>query len=259
LEGKTILILSEQGYGDTIQFCRLVPKVAELGGKVVFVVLTALHDMMSQVQGVSQLLRETDILPHYDYYCELMSVPLALNLHSEAIPASSGYLESTIEKTAHWRAKISHQKRARRIGIVWAGNPAHTNNYLRSIPFDAIRQLFAIDADFTILQKDVSEEQIQELKSLGNVHFYGDEMLSFSDTAALVELMDLIVTVDTSVAHLAGAMGKETWVLISYHSDWRWLLDTDRSPWYDSVRLFRQKLGEPWAQTLASVKLELEK
>ncbi|MBC3880835.1 glycosyltransferase family protein [Undibacterium sp. LX40W] len=259
LEGKTLLIASEQGYGDTIQFCRFIPQLEKFGCTVHFVVLSPLYEMMEQMSGVTQLLRETDPLPVYDYYCDLMSVPLALQVTVESIPSASGYLRSMESRVLHWRSRLEHQKRQRRVGIVWAGNPEHKNNYLRSISFAAIQQLFALDLDFTILQKEIGAVEKQELQRFDNVHFYGDEVTTFIDTAALVELMDIVVTVDTSVAHLAGAMNKPTWVLLSYHSDWRWLLNTDRSPWYDSVRLFRQQIGEPWANVVETVKLALAK
>ena len=259
LEGKTLLIVSEQGYGDTLQFCRFVPQLEKFGCTVKFIVLSPLYEMMEQISGVSQLLRETDPVPAYDYYCDLMSVPLALQVTIDSIPFASGYLRSDVSRVQHWRNRLAHQTRQRRIGIVWAGNPEHKNNYLRSIPFDAIKQLFSLDADFTILQKEISAAEKLEIEALGNVHFYGNEVTTFIDTAALVELMDIVVTVDTSVAHLAGAMSKPTWVLLSYHSDWRWLLNTDRSPWYDSVRLFRQEIKEPWANVVQTLKLELAK
>ena len=127
--------------------------------------------MMEQISGVSQLLRETDPVPAYDYYCDLMSVPLALQVTIDSIPFASGYLISDVSRVQHWRNRLAHQTRQRRIGIVWAGNPEHKNNYLRSIPFDAIKQLFSLDADFTILQKEISAAEKLEIEALGNVHF----------------------------------------------------------------------------------------
>lgn len=259
LEGKTLLIVSEQGYGDTLQFCRFVPQVAQFGAKIVFVVQSPLFELMHQIPGVYRTVREKDHYPDYDYYCELMSLPLVLHTTLDSIPSCSGYLHSDDSQVQRWRLRLSEQKRRRRIGVVWAGNPQHTNNYLRSVPFDAIKQLFDLDVDFTILQKDLTDSERAVLRTLDNVHFYGDEMTTFADTAALVELMDLVVTVDTSVAHLAGAMSKPTWILTSYHPDWRWMLRTDRSPWYDSVRLFRQQIGEPWANVVETVKQALAK
>ncbi|WMW81652.1 tetratricopeptide repeat protein [Undibacterium cyanobacteriorum] len=258
LQGKTILVLSEQGFGDTLQFCRLIPVLKEKGARVVFVVLPLLMELMRQVPGVDILLRNDDPLPPFDYYCELMSLPVGLHLTTANIPSAQSYLSCPAPSLEKWRGRVKQQGIGLRIGVVWSGNLHHVNNHMRSIPFESIRDLFELPAQFTVLQKDLSAEERAVLAELKHVHFYGDEVGDFTDSAALVELMDVIVTVDTSIAHLAGAMGKPTWVLLSFLPDWRWMLNSDKSPWYDSVRLFRQGVWRPWQETITEVKTALK-
>jgi ADP-heptose:LPS heptosyltransferase len=256
LAGKTILVLSEQGYGDTLQFCRFIPLLKDLGATVHFVVLKPLIELMQQVPGVDQLFDETDILPQYDFTCELMSLPHVLNVTLENLPANTPYIVAPEKNLSVWRSKIDTQKTCR-VGIVWGGNPSHTNNHLRSIPMSAIRVLFEQNAEFIVLQKEATEEERAIIQQYPNVQFLGDQIDGFGDTAALVELVDLVITVDTSVAHLAGAMGKNTWVLVSHHPDWRWLLQRADSPWYPSVRLFRQQYGDAWSVAVGQVAEQL--
>lgn len=258
LVGKTIYIRSEQGFGDTIQFCRFIPQLKDLGARVIFSTSPLLYELMGQIRGVDLLIDDKQSLPEFDFYCDLMSLPLALNITLQNIPMSSRYLQCPPVQQKHWRERVSEQGQQRlKIGLVWAGNPLHTNNHMRSIALSSILSVFQADADFTVLQKEMSALERAELSQYPNVFFYGDEVKDFSDTAGLVDAMDIVVTVDTSVAHLSGAMGKPTWVLISCFSDWRWLLGTERSPWYDSVRLFRQNKGEAWEVVVQQLKKEI--
>ncbi len=246
LNGKTILILSEQGYGDTIQFCRFIPQLKSRGAIVHFVVLKPLIELMQQVPGVDRLFDEQEALPPYDYYCELMSLPFALQSTLENLPAPDHYLSAPVASVQAWQTRFD-DSRSRRVGIVWSGNPSHTNNHLRSIPLEIIQPLFSQEFEFVVLQKELSGDERRLIQQYPNLKFFGEQVGGFADTAALIELVDVVITVDTSVAHLAGAMGKKTWVLVSHHSDWRWLLEREDSPWYPSVRLFRQQYGESWA------------
>jgi tetratricopeptide (TPR) repeat protein len=257
LQGKTILIRSEQGLGDTIQFSRLIPRLKDYGAYVIFSTSKPLLELMQQIDGIDSLVDESQETPNFDFYCELMSLPLALNLTINTINSASGYLVCPSDSKARWEPVVRQQGRKFKVGVVWSGNPKHTNNHMRSIPFEAITTLFEADADFTILQKELSSAERAELSQYKNVFFYGDDVFSFSDTAGLVEQMDLVITVDTSVAHLAGAMAKNTWILISYFSDWRWHLQTQQSPWYDSVTLYRQKVGNHWDTLISEVKAQL--
>ncbi|MBC3880837.1 tetratricopeptide repeat protein [Undibacterium sp. LX40W] len=257
LAGKTIYIRSEQGFGDTIQFCRFIPQLKELGARVVFSTSPLLFELMTQIGGVDSLVNDKQSLPDFDFYCDLMSLPLALDISLHNIPMSSRYLQCPPIQQKRWEKRVLEQGERTKIGVVWSGNPLHTNNHMRSIALSSIMSIFQIDADFTILQKEISASERVELSKYPNVFFYGEEVKDFSDTAALVDAMDIVVTVDTSVAHLSGSMGKPTWVLISCFSDWRWLLGTESSPWYDSVRLFRQNTGEPWEVIVQKLKNEL--
>lgn len=258
LKGKTILVLSEQGFGDTIQFCRFIPQLKQLGAHIVFVVVPPLLELMKQVEGVDVLISNKEALPHFDFYCELMSLPIGLKITTKNIPLASSYLSSSLFKRQQWEERIQAQGVGLRVGIVWSGNVHHTNNHMRSIPYELMRELFCLNAQFTILQKEISDAERVDLTRFDHVHFYGDELGDFTDSAALVDLMDVVITVDTSIAHLAGAMGKPTWVLLSFLSDWRWLRDTENSPWYDSVRLFRQGIWRPWTEPIEAVKHALQ-
>lgn len=245
LRAKTILILSEQGYGDTIQFCRFIPELAARGARVIFVVLRPLMELMAQIPGVEILLDETAPLPEYDYYCELMSLPRALGIELGDIPSQTSYLAAPVTSVQKWNGILGATDRMR-VGFVWSGNPQHANDAYRSIPLMDAQAAFAFDADFVVLVKDLNPEEKTGLDPYKHVRHYGAQVGGFSDTAALIDQVDVVVTVDTSVAHLAGAMGKRTIVLLSYHADWRWLLEREDSPWYPSVTLVRQQFGQPW-------------
>lgn len=252
LKGKTILLLSEQGFGDTLQFCRFIPFLAARGARVIFVTFGPLWELMQQIPGVAHLLNESDALPSYDYYCELMSLPRALKLTLDSIPSQHHYLVAPLNAAQKWNAILPKKERLR-VGYVWCGNPQHATDSYRSIPYDEARIAFKFDAQFIVLLKELQNAEKDDICGLQNVAFYGDQMQSFSDTAGLIEQVDVVVTVDTSVAHLAGAMGKRCIVLLSYHSDWRWLLERDDSPWYPSVSLVRQKRGQTWRELVESV------
>lgn len=254
---KTILIRSEQGFGDSIQFCRFIPQLKQLGASVLFSTSDALFDLMKQVEGVDLLINDKEVPPNFDLYCDLMSLPLALKIKLQTIPLASGYLQCPSLGQQKWHQRMLEQDGRWKIGIVWAGNSRHTNDHMRSISFASIRNLFDVQANFTVLQKEIAAAERAELSQYNNVFFYGNEVGDFTDTAALIHQMDIVITVDTSVAHLSGAMGKPTWILISCFPDWRWLLETENSPWYDSVRLFRQNSGEPWEVVIQKLKVEL--
>lgn len=258
LVGRKLLVLSEQGFGDTIQFCRFIPLLRQSGAEVVFVALKPLIGLMAQIENVSELLDEQTALPEYDFYCELMSLPYLLGLGFADVPAPSSYLKADADVVKEWSSKLSGMNGRKRVGIVWAGNSQFAKNHTRSISFAAWRQLFDLNLDFVVLQKEISSDDRADIGTIANVTMWSDDLRSFADTAALIEALDLVVTVDTSVAHLAAAMGKPTWILISHHPDWRWLLERTDSPWYPSVRLFRQQALQTWESVLSDVKAELK-
>ncbi|MFZ6768913.1 tetratricopeptide repeat protein [Undibacterium sp. Di26W] len=257
LSGKDILLITEEGHGDTIQFIRFVKLLKSRNCKVIVVASPLLKSLLKKVEGIDEL-REFAEEIAFDYYSPLMSLPLVLGTTVETIPAAISYISSEAEHVATWRQKLGARSGKPFIGIALTGNPQHKKNNTRSLDIDLTTRLFALDADFIILQKDVSAHDQEILRQYPNVRHYGPEMHDFSDTAALVDLVDLVISVDTSIAHLGGAMGKPTWVLIEYNPDWRWLLDRTDSPWYPSVRLFRQPRVRDWDSVMGDVKQALQ-
>ena len=248
---KIILLHGEQGFGDTIQFCRYAKQVAGLGGKVILEVQPQLKTLMKSLDGVAMVLGTGDVLPDFDFHCPLMSLGLALVVNLENISGES-YLQSDPVKVREWKTNLGSGKK-KKIGLVWSGRTTHTNDINRSVPLAEFMAIVNVDADFYCLQKELRPADKFVLEQTPTIRFLGDEIIDFSDTAALIELMDLVITVDTSVAHLAGAMGKPVWIMLPYRPDWRWMLNRNDSPWYNSARLFRQpKIGD-WVSTINEV------
>ena len=250
LVGKTILLQAEQGLGDTIHFCRYTAAVAALGATVVLQVQPELKSLLSSLDGVSILLAEADEPPHVDYRCPLLSLPLALGSRLERIFAPRQYLFAAEARCQAW-AKTLAERTTSRVGLVWAGNPSHRNDHLRSIPLALL--LERLRGEFVCLQKGIDSGEGDALAQSGRIIFFGDDLHDFSDTAALIANLDLVISVDTAVAHLAAAMGKPTWILLPHIPDWRWLLEREDSPWYPSVRLFRQSPAWDWGEVLDRV------
>jgi len=259
ITGKTILIHSEQGLGDTIQFCRYVPFVTTRGARVTFEVQKTLQGVMAPVVGAGQLVARGSTLPAFDLHCPLVSLPLAFGTRLETIPSSAAYLAAPAQHATTWRSRLEGKPHPR-IGLVWSGNPGHERDNERSIDLREFLPLLDDLGDeitFVSLQKDVRTEDAALLKARGDVLDYGGALEDFSDTAALISQLDLIISVDTSVAHLAGALGKPVWILLTYFPDWRWLLGRDDSPWYPTARLFRQDSSRTWGGVIARVRRAL--
>ena len=253
---RTILIYSEQGLGDTIQFCRYVKLVAGLGARVVFEVQKPLAELLANLEGVSQLVARGDSLPPFDYQCPLMSLPLAFRTILETIPAPIKYLDPGAAKVAELQARLGPKARPR-LGLVWSGSATHGNDLNRSIPLAELIQRLPTEFQYFCLQKELRESDRKTLQSHPEIRVLAEELSNFVDTAALCECMDLIISVDTSLAHLSGALGKKTWILLSFISDWRWLRARDDSPWYPTVKLYRQKKIGDWTEVLELVATEL--
>lgn len=252
LHGKTILVHAEQGMGDTIQFCRYVEKVSALATHVVFEVYPGLKPILQHLP-VAQLIERGEALPEFDYHCPLLSLPLAFDTHSDSdIPNAGSYLYSDPGKAAHWQQTLG-EKTQPRIGLVWSGNPAHQTDHERSIPLVKWAPLLAAPFEFISLQKELRDKDAQALLQRHRIRHYGEQLHDFGDTAALIEQLDLVIAVDTAVAHLAAAMGKPVWLLLHYNPDWRWQLQRSDSPWYPSVRLFRQTLRDDWQGVMSTV------
>lgn len=240
LEGKTILLHAEQGFGDTIQFCRYAPLVAERGARVILEVQPALKSLLSRLTGVHRVLAKGETLPAFDFHCPLLSLPLAFRTTLETIPSSVPYIVPDAQLAAKWAARLPEAK-GPRIGVVWAGNKAQQNNRNRSISLGQLAPLFEADAAFIGLQKELDTGDTEMLNRFG-IRNLGAELADFSDTAAVLASMDAVVSVDTSVAHLAGAMGKPLFVVLArIGADWRWLLERADCPWYPTATLIRQK------------------
>jgi tetratricopeptide (TPR) repeat protein len=256
IKGKTILLHAEQGLGDTIQFCRYSKLVKELGARVVLEVPKALMGLLNGVEWVDELIEVGKFQGVFDYHCPLLSLPLAFNTELNSIPSPVPYLTSSHEKYQEWSKRLG-TKNLLRIGLVWSGSTTHKNDHNRSLTLEQLLPYLPQDYEYLSLQKEVRDEDKLLLKSSAIKH-YGDQLEDFSDTAALCDLVDLVISVDTSVAHLAGAIGKCTWVLLPYAPDWRWLLDTLDSPWYESLKLYRQDSGRQWRSVLKRVSQDLE-
>jgi len=256
LRGKTILLCAEQGMGDSIQFIRYAPMLAALGAKVLFGVHRPLAALMTSVPGLSQIIPDGETLPHFDLYCSLLSLPLLFETELATIPSYGPYIRADAGRIARWRERVPQNGRLR-VGICWAGTAAHHNDHRRSIPLESFAPLLSQSGiDFISLQKDVSEPQAAILER-HRVARLGQDFGDFADTAAVVAMLDLVIAVDTSVAHLAGAVGKAVALLVPFAPDFRWLLERTDSPWYPTMRLFRQSAIGDWSGPLERLHREL--
>lgn len=252
LQGKTILLHDEQGLGDTLQFCRYATVVAGLGAHVILGVQKPLVPLLSGLEGVSHVAGWGDAVPAFDFHCPLLSLPRALKTDAASIPASPRYLASTPRKLAEWSAVLGAKTKPR-IGLTWSGSTVEFDLLRRSLPLAALTKILSPEFEYISLQKEIKESDRAVLDSRVDIRHFGDRLKDFSDTAALCDLMDLVISIDTSVAHLAGATGRPLWLLLPFNPDWRWLLEREDSPWYPSARLFRQSLRGDWDGVLARV------
>jgi len=257
IEGKTILIHIDEGLGDTIQFIRYVPMVASRGARVILVVERPLARLLSSFPGISQCLPASDEpLPTFDMHCPIGTLPMVFGTRLDTIPAKTSYLPSPPKASIQaWSERLGATDKLG-VGLVWSGSPLHPNDHNRSISFRVLSRILDVEATFVSLQKDPRPEDKAELDK-SDVIDWTDELADFTDTAALVKCLDLVITVDTSVAHLAAALGCPTWILLPFTPDYRWLLDRDDSPWYPTVRLFRQSKTRNYADVLDRVRAEL--
>ena len=257
LRGRTILINAEQGLGDTLQFVRYLPLLAEQGAKVYLEVQPALKELLSRQPGVKATYARGEPLPETDLHCPLLSLPGAFSTGLDSIPAEMPYLIAPPEKVAKWRALLA-AKPGRKVGLVWSGSAGHRNDRNRSIPFAAFSHILRDrSGSFFSLQKDIREADASALAERPEVTDLAPQLHDFTDTAAIIANLDLVITVDTSIVHLAGGLGIRTWVLLPFAPDWRWLLDRKDSPWYPSLRLFRQPRPGDWNSVLDDVQFGL--
>ena len=260
LEGRTILLHCEQGLGDTIQFCRYAPLLKEQGARVVMICQPPLRSLMSQLPGVDVLISSGDRVPKFDTHAPLLNIPGKYGTHSNAqVSANIPYLIAPEKQVQKWRAIFGRRPGRKRVGLVWAGNPGHPNDAARSISlaqFGAFRA-FAGQIDFYSLQKESAGSQIAISPfAISNL---APDLKDFVDTAAVLMNLDLLITVDTAAAHLAGALARPVWNLLPVGPDWRWQFDREDSPWYPTMRLFRQETAGDWTSVIARVVDELKK
>jgi tetratricopeptide (TPR) repeat protein len=253
LNHKTILLYHEQGYGDTLQCVRYVPLLVERGAQVVLAVPPALASLMRSVPGVSNVVAGGHPLPSHDYQCPLMSLPLAFRTTPDTIPAPVPYLSADRTLIATWAERLGPRTKIR-IGLAWGGRRYAPINYPRDIPLIALRPLLLLDADFISLQKDVSPSDAALLDQFPQVRQFGEALDDFADTGALIENLDLVISVDSAVAHLAGALGKPIWLMNRYASCWRWLQASDDSAWYPTMRQFRQSSVGDWTSVVSALR-----
>jgi ADP-heptose:LPS heptosyltransferase len=207
---------------------------------------------MTSLAGVAQVVSRGEPLPDFDMHCPLLSLPLAFGTRLETIPSSVPYLKAPPADLQNWRTRLGDKARPR-VGLAWSGRPAHKNDLKRSIGLRALLPLLSANATFVSLQKDVRPDDAKVLREHGQILDCSGALNDFSDTAALIENLDLMISVDTSVAHLAGALAKPVWLLLPCVPDWRWLLDREDSPWYPTARLFRQDDTRAWDNVIARV------
>ena len=255
LKNKRILIASEQGFGDDIQFIRYLKLIKEKQAYIILECKKELKELFENLEEIDELIEKTDTLPNteFDYYTHLMDLPKIFNTTLETIPNKTPYLKVSTELVNKFKEKINSDKF--KVGIVWQGNPNQENDKNRSTNSETFKILKELqNIQLYSLQKETSEtlddpEIIDLSKDINN----------FSDTAAIIENLDLIISVDTSVAHLAGALNKPTWVLLSKIADWRWLLNKSDCPWYPNMKLFRQKKLGDWDSLIDDISIELKK
>ena len=266
IQGKTILIHAEQGLGDTLQFIRYVPMVAALGATVIVEVKVPLLSLLENMQGISVLLKKGDPLPPFDIHCPMMSLPLAFKTSLTTIPACPQFVIPEAKKQ-YWADKLGLKEKLS-VGLVWNGGfrPDQPEiwdvNERRNLPLQQLKALAGIDVEFISLQKgEHAESEFKQTVAAGwdgpLVRDHVDELKDFSDTAALVMNLDLVIAVDTSTAHLAATLGKPVWLLNRYDTCWRWLLEREHSPWYPSIKIYRQASWGDWDSVMQKVRADL--
>jgi Tfp pilus assembly protein PilF len=255
LAGQTILLHGEQGLGDALQFCRYATLVADLGARVILEVPAPLVELLAPLPGVAQVLARGEPLPQFDLHCPLMSLPRAFGTTVQSIPGPVSYLRAPAGNVAQWRARLAHSPRLR-VGLAWSGSPGNQYEHHRRIPLAQLAQALPRDCEYFCLQTELQPADQPALAAcLGMIRHVDD--LGICSTAALCECLDLIISVDTSIAHLSAALGRPTWILLPFNSDWRWLQERDDSPWYPTARLYRQRRAGDWPEVLARVAADL--
>jgi tetratricopeptide (TPR) repeat protein len=256
IAGKRLLLHAEQGFGDTIQFARYAELALKRGAHVILEVQPSLKPLLNGLFGVEVIAAGRDQLPPFDLHCPLLSLPHVFATELATIPVRASYIAAPAERIAAWTPRLP--KDGLRVGLAWSGHRDNARDHERSIPFARLLPLLAIPrTSFVSLQKDVRATDAEDVTSCGDMFDLRADLRDFADTAAVIAQLDIVITVDTAVAHLAGAMGKPVWVLLPRVPDFRWLLDRTTSPWYPSARLFRKGQTDTWDDVVAGVAAEL--
>lgn len=252
LHGRTLLLHAEQGMGDTVQFCRYAAMAAACGGPVLLEAPAPLLPVLRSLAGPTALIARGDALPAFDVHCPLMSLPLAFGTVADTIPAAPAYLSADPERIMQWSERLGSRSRPR-VGLAWSGDGRHPNDHNRSLTFEELAPLLTADVDWVSLQREVRDADAGAFARSGVRHF-GTALTDYGETAALIASLDMVVAVDTGVAHLAGALGKPTAVMLPWVAEWRWLQDHNDTPWYPSLRLVRQPTIRNWPAVLDRVR-----
>jgi tetratricopeptide (TPR) repeat protein len=264
LNGATLMVVAEQGHGDTVQFSRYMPMLARsVNGKIVFAVQAAVQPLLLPSvpewapAGNLTVVGHLGELPRCDFYVPLMSLPLMFGTRVETIPSARRYLSVPQHYREKWRNALPVNGKLR-IGIAWSGNTRHVNDHNRSMPIAQLAPLLGdASVDWCVIQPGLTPFDLLSLASVPHVYNAGQHLQDFADTAALIELLDVVVSVDTSVAHIAGALGKPAWLMLPWAAEWRWFHDRTDSPWYPTARLFRQPAVGDWEGLVDNVQQAL--
>jgi tetratricopeptide (TPR) repeat protein len=254
LDGRTILLDAEQGFGDALQFLRYAPLVAARGGRVIVRCAAELADLFAQAPGVSAVVRRGEALPPIDAWCPLPSLPRAFGTRLDSVPAAVPYVRADPARATRWQARLADAGAECRVGLVWASQSGHRTAGAKSISLAALAPLGSVPGvRFFSLQKGEAALQAQRPPAGMRLVDLSAELADFSDTAAAVANLDLVISVDTAVAHLAGALARPTWTLLKRVPDWRWLLEREDCPWYPTMRLYRQERAGDWQAPVAAL------
>jgi Flp pilus assembly protein TadD len=259
LAGKRILLHAEQGLGDTLQFVRYAPMVAALGATVILEVQPGLTPALRGLSGIESIHEFGGSPPNFDLHCPIMSLPAMFETALETIPAKIPYLTAEPDRLTAWKKRLGPWRKMR-IGLAWSGREGHASDLSRSIALASLIPLLSRgDVECHVVQRDIRASDRETLSAWPSLADHSESLNDFAETAALVAAMDLIVSVDTAIAHLAGALGRPTWVLLAHSADWRWMRDRADSPWYPTSRLFRQPKRDDWQSVLDTLMRQLDR
>jgi hypothetical protein len=254
LRGRSVLVFSEQGLGDTLQFARYISALAAKGPRVIFEVQQALLELMRQCDGASAVVSPSDPVPAVDFKCPLMSLPRLLGTNLDNIPCKTKYLTADSDRVRAWKARLGVPVQPR-IGLTWSGNPNHPEDRYRSVALASLLEALPRQYDYFCLQREIRADDRAVLNANLQIRHFE---LDFAETAALCECMDLVISTCTSIAHLAGALGRPLWLLLGFNADWRWLLDRSESPWYSTAKLYRQSTLGDWTEPLEHIARDIK-